>query len=285
MPCVFRCLLLFCLVWATLSPSAGAAAADHWQRKLSWPARPARIVSLSPATTEMLYAMGAEKQLVGVTDDCNYPAAAAQKKRLGRFGQIQLEKIIQLKPDLIVGTADMGQALTPLKRLPVPLLAFKTPHLAAIETNLLELGRVTGRLSQAQAQVDLLKSRQAKLVPLTRRPGVLYLVWHEPLMTATPSGFIGQVLERAGGRNVVGAHKAPFIHYSLESLVKADPEVLILPASLKGKVAFAQAPFNRLKAVKRQQILFLNDDLISRPGPRVIQALEQIHHYLRGLKP
>lgn len=285
MPFVFRGLMLFCVFFAALSPSAGAAVADHWKRSLKWPVRPLRIVSLSPATTEMLYAIGAEKQVVGVTDDCNYPAATAQKKRLGRFGQIQLEKIIQLKPDLVVGTADMGQALTPLKRLPVPLLAFQTPHLAAIETNLLELGRVTGHLSEAQRHIQSLKARQAKLVPLTRRPGVLYLVWHEPLMTATPAGFIGQVLERAGGRNVVGAHKAPFIHYSLESLLKADPEVLILPASLKGKVVFTQAPFNRLKAVKRQQILFLNDDLISRPGPRVIQALEQIHHYLRGLKP
>lgn len=259
------------------------AAEDYFKRALKLPVPPQRILSLSPATTEMLYAVGAEKQLVGVTDDCNYPSAAASKTKVGKFGQVQLEKILKLKPDLILVTADMGQALQPLQRLKIPVMALKTPNVQAIQSNLLELGRLTGHLPKAQGVVS---GMQTKLKALSKLPvrSVFYLVWDQPLVTATPSSFIGNVLQLSGAKNVVSTGKAPFINYSLEALLKANPQVLILPKSVAGRLQLERAPYNRLQAVKAKRIFTIEDDLISRPGPRVIQAIEKIHGYLKAFK-
>lgn len=256
---------------------------DHWGRKLNWPNPPQRILSLSPATTEMLYALQAQAQVVGVTHDCNYPAAARHKPQVGRFGQIQVEKILKLKPDLILVTADMGQVLEPLRNLPVPVLALKTPDVSSIQANFVTLGKVTGHAAQAQEVVHQME-RELKAIPtLKKHPSVAYLVWEEPLMVATPNSFIGNVLSLAGGQNVVQPQQAPFIHYSLESLLKANPDVLVLPKSLSGHLNLTRAPFDQLQAVQHQHLLYIEDDLINRPGPRVLQALQKINHYLRTL--
>lgn len=261
------------------------AAEDHFKRSLKFPGVPQRVVSLSPATTEMLYAVGADKQIVGVTGDCNYPAAAAAKSKVGKFGQIQLEALIRLKPDLIVATADMGQALEPLRRLNIPVLAFKTPNVTAIQNNLNELGRITAHATTAQKASASLSARLSKIkqdkIPAR---SVLYLVWDQPLVTATPSSFIGDVLNVSGGRNVVAAGQAPFINYSLEALLKANPEVLLLPKSVVSRLKLDKPPYNRLRAVQNKRVFSIEDDLISRPGPRVIQAIERIHNYLKGLR-
>jgi len=275
----------FCLILCLVGLSQPLQAAeDYWGRSLTWPAVPQRILSLSPATTEMLYALGAEAQLVGVTHDCNYPPQASSKNQVGRFGQIRLETILKLKPDLILVTSDMGQALEPLRRLSVPVLAFKTPDVEAIQQNLLHLGRVTGKHAQAQQVVSQMQQSLKGLKPPTKALSVVYLVWDEPLMTASNHSFIGHILRLGGGQNPVQA-QAPFVHYAQEALLKADPDVLILPSSLAAKIQLNRPPYDRLKAVKQKRILTIEDDLISRPGPRVIQAIQQIHTYLSSLKP
>lgn len=281
-----RSRLLLVLSFMLILALPGTAAEDHFKRQLKWPALPQRILSLSPATTEMVYAVGADKQLVGVTHDCNYPAAAAGKVKVGPFGKIQLEAIVKLKPDLILVTADMGQALEPLRRLAIPVWAFKTPNVNAIESNLLELGRFSGHLPTAQKAVAAMQAHlSAVQKDRINVHSVFYLVWDAPLVTASPGSFIGNVLSISGGRNVVSVGQAPFINYSLESLLKANPQVLILPRSVAGRMHLTQAPFNRLQAVQQKHLLVVEDDLISRPGPRVVQAIEKIHSYLKGLKP
>lgn len=277
----FRNLILFfLLIW----PSAvWAGAQDYWDRSLTWSGVPQRIVSLSPATTEMLYAIGAEKQLVGVTHDCNYPLAAQHKPLLGRFGHIQLERILKQKPDLILVTADMGQALEPLRRLNVPVVALKTPDVAAIESNLLQLGRMLGKTAQAQKVVQKMQQERKALKRPSKPFSVIYLVWDQPLMAASEASFIDNVLQLSGAVTPVQA-TAPFIHYTQEALLKADPDVLVVPASLAAKLQFKRAPYDRLKAVKNQAILAIEDDLISRPGPRVNQAIAQIANYLAQQK-
>lgn len=280
---MFRLIFSLCLFVLFASPVS--AAQDYFKRNLKIPAKAQRILSLSPATTEMLFAIGAEKKLIGVTHDCNYPAAATKKIRVGRFGQIQLEAIIKLKPDLILVTADMGQALQALKRINTPVLAFQTPNLQAIEQNLNQLGQLTSQQTQAKQAVaqfhQRLQALQKDKIKTTR---VIYLVWDQPLIVANPHSFIGNALHLSGAQNVVNAGQAPFVHYSLESLLKANPQVLIVPKSIRSKLKLNQAPYNRLQAVKANRILTIEDDLISRPGPRVIQAVEQIHRYLKGLK-
>jgi iron complex transport system substrate-binding protein len=274
-------LLLLCLWWAV----PALATEDLFGRKLSWPAKPQRIVSLSPATTEMVYAIGAERQLVGVTHDCNYPPAASSKTRLGKFGSVNLEALIRLKPDLILVTAEMRTVLAPLKRLNVPILSFQAPRMSAIPSNLRSLGKYTAQTVGAE-KAALTMEKALRAQPQTsHRPSVFYLLWDNPLITASPGSFVGDVLRQAGGHNVVKSTQAPFPHYSLESLLKADPQVLIVPRSVADRLHFNQPPFERLQAVRQQRILRVDDDLISRPGPRVTQAMQQISAYLKHCCP
>lgn len=272
-------LMGFLLVWGALGMAHPAeAASDHWQRK-PLPSNPQRIVSLSPAGTEMLYALGAESRLVAVTQDCNYPAAASKKAKVGRFGNILLEKILQQRPDLIVATADMGSRLEPLKALPIPVLALETRHVQDILDNARLLGKLTHTDKRA---VALTKQWQADLPKATaKHPRAFYMVWHDPLMAASSQSFIGDLLQRSGAHNVVTA-KAPFLRYRQESLLKANPQLLILPKSLARQIKLDQGIYGQLAAVKNKRILVLEDDLISRPGPRSFEALRQIHHYIQA---
>ena len=111
-------------------------------------------------------------------------------------------------------------------------------------------------------------------------PGVFYLVWDQPLIAAGSASFIGDVLRLSGARNLVPDATQPFPHVSLEYLLKSDPEVLILPESLASRIQLNRSPFNRLQAVQGHRVLRLPDDLISRPAPRILQAMSQIIDFL-----
>jgi iron complex transport system substrate-binding protein len=265
------------------TPVEARPVSDLFGRSLNWPQTPKRIISLSPATTEMAFAVGAGTQVVGVTQDCNYPPQARNKKQVGRFGAVQLEALVKLQPDLILVTADMKKVLTPLQRLKVPVLGFSTSGVAQIGNNLKLLGAVTGHLQAGQTAAENMQKRLKQIqkrIPKDIHPSVFYLLWDQPLISAGPQSFIGDVLRLAGAHNSVPSVQAPFPHISLEHLIKADPEVMILPETVAGRVQLQRMPFNRLQAVKKGRILKINDDLISRPAPRVLDALEQIVNFL-----
>lgn len=268
---------LFCLPLFFISAPVQASG-DFWKR-MPLPVKPQRILSLSPATTEILFALQAESKLVAVTDDCNYPAAAKNKPSVGRFGNILLEKIAKTSPDLIVTTADMQSRLEPLKALSIPVLALQTRHLQDLMDNTQTLGQLT----QSTARANTLVKQWKASMPLlrSRPPSTFYMVWHDPLMAASAQSFIGDLITKGGGKNVVTA-SAPFLRYRLESLLKADPQLLILPKSLARQLDLSRAPYAKLQAVKRKHILVIDDDIISRPGPRSFEALRQIHGYIKA---
>lgn len=273
---VFLTLLFFCHLFLISEP---ALAADDLWKRMPLPDKPQRILSLSPATTEMLFSLQAEAKLVAVTDDCNYPAAAKKKPSVGRFGNILLEKIAKTRPDLIVTTADMQSRLEPLKALSIPVLALQTRHLQDLMDNTQILGELTLHTSRAKT---LLKQWKANIpAPHSRQPSTFYMVWHDPLMAASSHSFIGDLIAKGGGKNVVTV-SAPFLRYRLESLLKADPQLLILPRSLARQLNLSRAPYARLKAVKQKHVLVIDDDIISRPGPRSFDALRQIHGYIKA---
>lgn len=270
-------LCLLCLCWAL----PAQALEDHFQRTLTFPKRPLRIVSLSPANTELLYALGLEKQIVAVTSDCNYPPQATSKPQLGPFGTLPLEKILKLKPDLLVGTHEMGKALLPLKRLSIPLLTVASPSVEAIGDNLLVLGQATGRLKAAQVlRAGFFKRLKALSVPPSHTG--FYLLWHQPLITASSHSFVGDVLRYSGVRNVVQSRNL-FPHYKAETLLRQNPSVIIVPESIYPKIQWQRPPYERLYAVQNQRLIQMNDDLISRPSLRILEAIVDLKHKLAQL--
>jgi iron complex transport system substrate-binding protein len=242
-----------------------------------------RIISLSPATTEILFAIGAGPMVVGVSDYCNYPPEATQRPRVGAVMTLNLEKTLSLRPDLFLTTDGNPRFYERLDRLSkAQIVQLSSVTLASVTQNIRDLGQVTGREAQADALANRieagLQKAQAEAKARKLRPRVFYMVWGEPLITAGPGSYLDDLIRTAGGVNAVRKLSTgnPYPPYSWEALVAADPDVILAPRHLKPTLDRLRRTQPGMKAVKSGRIVLLDDDLVSRPGPRVLEALAQV---------
>jgi iron complex transport system substrate-binding protein len=245
------------------------------------PAR--RIVSLGPALTEMLFALGLDQQVVGVTTYCNYPPAAAAKPRIGDALHLNEERVIALHPDLIVSVEGDRARLDRIAKLTgARLQVLPTRHVADIWANFRTLGALTGHAAEATAQTVRLQARvKALTAPAAGvRPGVFYMVWDQPLMTAGQDSYLNDLITLAGGRNVV-ADRGSYPSFSWEALLAANPDVILGPRNMASGLKALEGKYPSLKAVATHRLRTLPDDVISRPGPRVAEALAAVRAALR----
>ena len=242
----------------------------------AYAAPPQRIVSLSPGTTEMLFALGLGRSVVGDTVYCDYPPAA---KAIAKVGDVNTsyEKVLALRPDLIVADAAANnRAVARLTQLRQPILAVNPNSLAAVETSLRQIGARTGTGRQAETVVAQMerKAHQAALLASadTRpRPRVLIVVQTGPLWTAGTGTFMDDLVTRAGGINV-GAAVHGYGTFSKEQVLAHPPDVVLGDASVLA--AFRADPLlSRLAAVWAGRFYALPGDLTSRPGPRLADGL------------
>lgn len=276
---------LFLFIGLTFSGFADAklTTKDFLGRNVKIPGEPKRILSLSPATTEILFLLGLEKNIVGVTSDCNFPTQALKKPKVGKFGFIDLEKVVSLKPDIIFATSDMNKQLDVLKNYNVPLIALNSTDINSVLENVELVGGLTNRQKSAKKIKDALNIRINKVkakAKLNIHPSVFYCIWYDPLITAGSKSFIGDMIKISGGNNIAEGIKAPFAKYSLESLVAKNPEFIIVPKTTFSKMDLKISPWNRLKAVKNNKVLAVNEDIYLRPAPRIIDALEELQNYI-----
>lgn len=246
-----------------------------------------RILSLSPAATEMIYQLGLEARLVGVTTYCNYPPAAQKKPRVGAALDLNEELAMALKPDLILVTegdkaryARLGQ-LTRAK-----VVTLSTRNVKDIWADMRLIGAQTGVGARAEREVGALQARLkvvvAKLPKRRSAPSVFYMVWDKPLMAAGPNSYLGDLIALAGGRNVVEALPGnAYPPYSWEAFLAKNPQVILGPQNMADSLTGLKQKYPHLQAVKAGRVRTLPDDLISRPGPRVVQALEAVGAALR----
>ncbi len=267
----------------TLAPLSAAFALNDTAGKPVATSDSHRIISLSPATTEILFAIGAGPMVVGVSDYCNFPAEATRRTRVGAVMTLNLEKTLSLKPDLFITTDGNPRFYERLDRLSkAQIVQVSSVTLASVAQNIRDLGAVTHRDVQANALATRIEAgiRMAKLQAAKRkkRPRVFYMVWGEPLITAGPGSYLDDLIRTAGGENAVrGLPKGnPYPPYSWEALVAADPDVILAPAHLKPTLDRLRKTQKGMKAVKTDRIVLLDDDLISRPGPRVLEALAEV---------
>jgi len=237
---------------------------------------PRRIVSLSPGTTEMLFALGLGRFVVGDTVYCDYPPAA---KAITKVGDVNTnyEKVLALRPDLIVAdSVANGRAVARLTQLRQPVLAVSPTSLLAVEAGLRQIGARTGAGRQAEAVVARMehKRRQAALLAAEDkrpRPRVLLVVQTSPLWTAGAGTFLGDLVTRAGGVNV-GAAVHGYGTFSREQVLAHPPDVVLGDAAVQA--AFRADPLlGRLAAVRAGRFYVLPADLTSRPGPRLADGL------------
>jgi iron complex transport system substrate-binding protein len=255
--------------------------------KVTVPAQ--RIISIAPSNTEILFALGAGKQVVGREEMSDYPAEAKNVTSIGSvFQKINTEAIVALKPDLVlaaeINSPEQVKALEDLK-----LNVYYLPNPKTFDelyTNLETVGKLTGRSAEAAKLNEALKARYAavtqKIATASSKPKVFYEIdATDPTKpyTSGPGTFIDLVIGLAGGENIGAGLKDAFAQISSEELVKQNPDVIVLGDALYGVTpeAVAQRPgWNALAAVKNKQVMPFDDNLISRPGPRLIDGLEQM---------
>jgi iron complex transport system substrate-binding protein len=261
------------------------------QVTLNGPAQ--RVVSLAPSNTEILFAIGAGDQVVGRDQVSDFPEQAKAVTDIGTtFDDLNAELIVSLNPDLVLAAEiNNPEQVKQLEDLGLTVYYLKNPlTLEEMYENLQIVAQLTGQTEEAAALVESLKGRVAavdeKIAPISSRFSVFYeLDATDPAKpyTAGKGTFITQLIDRAGGYNIAAALDG-YPQLSLEQVVEADPAFIILGDARYGVTpeSIAERPgWGNLSAVKNGNVLPFNDDLVSRPGPRLVDALEELAKLLR----
>ncbi|HEX6107475.1 MAG TPA: helical backbone metal receptor [Gemmatimonadales bacterium] len=245
--------------------------------RVTVPAR--RVVSLIPATTELLFAIGAGAQLVGRTAWCDYPAEVEDVPNLGDGISPNLEAVLAADPDLVVlyNSAQNARVADRLRELGVPALRVNTDALDDVG----RLARVLGGLTGHQRAADSVATAvAAELDTVTvpagaNRPDVLLLVWEQPPMTIGRGSFLNELVERAGGNNLFADVSATAGTVSIEAIAVRDPDLILTTAD--GPTAFMDRPeWQAVPAVRDRRFIKVTGSEFSRPGPRTPAAIREL---------
>ena len=257
---------------------------DDLGRRVYLAKPPGRIISLAPSVTEILFAVGLEPQVVGVTTFCDYPPQARAKPKIGSSTP-NLEAVLGLKPDLIVGNKDFirPDALAKLEQLRVAVFILAPKTVEDIFRHISTVGRLGGHDKEARVMAQGLRDRLKELrarIGSIRPRRVFYVVNTEPLISVGSGSFIHHMLELAGGENILGRTATPYPKVSLEEVLHRDPEVIIFPVGTSEGIPEPEQQRWRqwpaLSAVAHNELHQVKGDLINRPGPRVIDGIEAL---------
>ncbi|MCS6950455.1 MAG: helical backbone metal receptor [bacterium] len=253
---------------------------DFRRKTLTLKAPPRRITSLTPGITEVLFAIGAGKQVAGVTSYCDYPP---EVKRLPKVGDMRtnVEAVVALQPDLVVADGILNRRYIPtLERLKLPLLVVTPKSWQEVAQMIRLLGAATGHEQQAETLAQrfqrAVQEARARRVP-TKKPTVLFALNVEPLpmWVAGRETFVDDMIQLAGGRNVAADGGTNYYPLSAEALLLRDPDVLLVALPNDRLAPLYEHPvLKRLRAVQAKRVYSVDSNLFVRPTPRLLQGLE-----------
>ena len=279
---------LVLLVIAGCQPSFSTGTfTDDMGRHVTIDKEPQRIVSHVPGITEILFALGLEEIIVGVSDFCNYPEAAKDKPTVGGFFSPSIESIVDRNPDLVLTNGDVEHLMTQLDSLGVTYFVLHPKNVDDIIENIELAGDITGAENKAEEVARALRARMEHVVTKAKdapRTKVFYTFATTDLnspWTAGPGSFVDSLITMAGGENIGAAAVAPWAQFSLEKVVGSDPEVIIVDARMGSAVTSIEdlkkhPVWRETRAIKSGRIFYIDGDLVNRAGPRIIQGLEEI---------
>jgi iron complex transport system substrate-binding protein len=300
---IFWLLLLVCAIiaipftWAdTQVPDSTGyprTVVDDQQVSVTVPAAPERIISLAPSNTEMLYALGLDDQIAGVTDYCSYPSQATQKEKIGGFSTVSLEKVVSLKPDLVVAAdGNSPDTVDRIRSLGIPVYYVDAKSLADIQKTLVNLGYLTGTKSQAVQLNENLTARAESVDELGKKlayhPTVVHVIWNDPIYVSGNGTFQDELISLCGGINVFSDKEGHQIA-SIEEFINRNPDILMINSGSGmgedgndiGAYFKSEPRLSNLKAVKENHIITVDNDIADRAGPRLWNLLEQIAPKIR----
>ena len=278
---------------ATLAPTTAASSAaasitvtDSAGRAVTIPASPQRIVSLTPSTTEIAFALGLGKQMIAVDTWSDYPAETKDLLKVKTM-PINFEQIVSLNPDLVlVAGITSNEDIKKLQDLKLTALVVGKPTTSfdGVVADILLVGKATGKDAQAQSVTDAMKQKlaalKATLAKAQTQPRVYWEIdASDPAKPYTPGpgSFVNELITLAGATNIASNAKAAWAQINSEEIVAANPEIIVLSDALFGMTAVqvkARQGWASISAVKNDRVFPIDDNLVSRPGPRLVDGLE-----------
>lgn len=287
---LFFILNLFLLIGLSNAVDYPLTVIDVTETAVTIPQEPQRIISIVPSNTEILFALGLEDKIVGITNYCNFPEETKNIEKIGETFPLNLEKIVSLKPDLILAYAGQLNEIPRLRELGLNTIVIeplslketlKSIQMVATIGGIPEKGNIlVENLSQ---RIDQIKTEVSNL-EITKKPKVFIGGIYETIWTPGEGTLFNELISLAGGINIAAGFSG-WTKISLEFIVKEDPDIIIIPIGamnpgdeLKIKENIYQRPgWSNLSAVKTQKIFIVNEDLFFRPGPRLIDGLERLY--------
>jgi len=261
---------------------------DELGREITIDKEVERIISLAPGITEIIYALGLEDKLVAVSSACDYPKEVLEKVNVGRIDEPNLEKIVALEPDLVL--AESVTKIDSLKRLTelgIKNIGFKPASINDTINMIEDIAYLTSAekagdkiTAEMQIEYQSLKTLVKQKLAANDRQRVFYEIWSDPLYTAGKGTFIDSLIHDAGGYNIARRAAGSWPTYNLESLIAADPEVYIssahsTPNGLSIEELRERDIFREISAYKNNRLYLVNQDLVNRPSPRIIEGYKE----------
>lgn len=275
--CLHRLMFLLTL-WCSAGVHAVTLTDDRGHEvTLEQPA--ARIISLAPNLTELLFEAGAGDRLIGAVAYSDYPTAAQRVPRIGEASRLDIERILTLKPDLIVAwkTGNNREDYDRLERLGLTVYVVELDVIARIPDKIEDLGRLTDTSAAAKISADAFRTRfdvLQKRYAGRERVSVFYQIWEQPLMTVNGVHFISDALRLCGGENIFSALDLLAPTVDLEAVIAADPQVILINTSAGSMDNWRRWP--TVTAARLDNLFAISDDLISRPTSRLLDGMEQL---------
>jgi len=251
-----------------------------------------RIVSLAPSMTEVLFAIGAGDRVVGVTIFDDYPEEVKDIPKVGDLSNPNIEKILELKPDLVLGISNLHERLLRrLESLGIHCYSLKLyESLDELYSCIESLGKLTGKVAEAKDLIEKLKKGFAALSEkgksLRRHPKVFIVIWDSPLATVSQRSYINELIEMAGGKNVVSDSKVYFPVYNVEYLIKSPPDIVVVVGG-KGGMGISKERFLRsleergIMLLDKESVYEIDGDLLFRLSPRVIEGANRLYEVFK----
>ncbi len=292
-------LLSLCLSWLLWPALLGARqVVDQLGRRMQIADHPERVIALAPSITEIIFSLHQEHRLVGVTLFSDYPPAARKLPKVGSYVQLDIEKIVSLKPDLCIGIRD-GNPIALVRRLEslgIPVYAVNPTDLERVMETVDEIGSLLDSQEQAQRLTAAMHARvqavKARIAASRSRPRVFFQIGISPIVSAGTHTFINELIQLSGGVNIA-AGPVNYPRYTEEEVIRLKPDIIIITSMARGvRFESVKARWLRWKsipAVRNGRIHLVDSNLVDRPSPRLVDGLEAmariIHPELFGNPP
>ncbi len=257
---------------------------DDLGNEINFDKIPRRIITLAPNLTEMIYDLALEKYLVGNTLYCNYPAAARKIEKIGDMLTFDFEKILTLKPDLILITVEGNtkQTYDKFRELGLKIFATNPRNFEGIKKSYMDMGKIFDITEATNNKIKMWDSVITKVTAESKniqQAPAMFVIELKPLMLAGKNTFINQYLQICGLKNIAEDSPANYPMFSREDILKRNPDYIIYPTGGDDNISIiknAYPEWARLKAIKNNNVIFVDRDLYMRPGPRFAEAVNDL---------